>query len=88
MLVMECVPTTLGQEVTRALDIPVVGIGAGPGCDGQVLVLHDLLGVSGKTPKFAKDFLRGNPGGIEGAITAYCEAVRGGHFPDAEHSFD
>ncbi|MDD5035916.1 MAG: 3-methyl-2-oxobutanoate hydroxymethyltransferase [Methylococcaceae bacterium] len=87
LLVLECVPATLAEEVSRALEIPVIGIGAGPDCDGQVLVLHDMLGLSsGKRPRFVKDFLS-EAGDIPSAIRAYVAAVRGGQFPAQEHSF-
>lgn len=87
LLVLECVPALLAEEVSRALAIPVVGIGAGPGCDGQVLVLHDMLGVSpGKRPRFVQNFMAG-AADIPAAIRAYAEAVRAGRFPDADHSF-
>jgi 3-methyl-2-oxobutanoate hydroxymethyltransferase len=87
LLVLECVPATLAEEISRALEIPVIGIGAGPGCDGQVLVLHDLLGLSaGKPPRFVKDFLAGAEG-IPQAVRAYVDAVRAGEFPGQEHSF-
>lgn len=87
LIVLECVPATLAEEVSRALDIPVIGIGAGPGCDGQVLVLHDLLGISpGKRPRFVKDFMA-ETGNIPEAIRAYADAVRTGRFPAAEHAF-
>jgi 3-methyl-2-oxobutanoate hydroxymethyltransferase len=87
MLVLECVPAMLGEEVSRALDIPVIGIGAGPGCDGQVLVLHDMLGLRfGKRPRFVKDFLA-EADSIPGAVRAYAAAVREGRFPAEEHSF-
>ena len=87
LLVLECVPATLGEEITRALDIPVIGIGAGAGCDGQVLVLHDLLGLgSGKRPRFVKNFMA-DAGDIPSAIRAYAQAVRNGSFPAKEHSF-
>lgn len=87
LLVLECVPATLGEEVSRALEIPVVGIGAGPGCDGQVLVLHDMLGLHpGKPARFVKDFLAG-ANGVAGAIEAYAHAVRSGAFPGPEHCF-
>lgn len=89
MLVLECVPRALATEVTRSLDIPVIGIGAGVGCDGQVLVMHDLLGLRGphRTPRFVKDFLAGTDS-IEGAFSAYLQAVREGRFPAQEHGFD
>ncbi len=87
MLVLECVPSGLAARIAGELDIPVIGIGAGPDCDGQVLVLHDMLGVTpGKRPKFSKDFLAGR-GSVAEAIGAYADAVRDGSFPAAEHSF-
>lgn len=87
MLVLECVPAELAARIAGELEIPVIGIGAGPGCDGQVLVLHDMLGVTpGKRPKFSKDFLAGR-GSVAEAIGAYADAVRDGSFPAAEHSF-
>jgi 3-methyl-2-oxobutanoate hydroxymethyltransferase len=88
MLVLECVPRALAAEITSDLPIPTIGIGAGPGCDGQVLVLHDLLGVtSGRRPRFVRDFLVAG-GSVEGAVRAYVEAVRNGSFPGPEHVFD
>ncbi len=87
LLVLECVPASLGEEITRALEIPVIGIGAGPGCDGQVLVLHDMLGVTiGKRPRFVKDFLA-DAGNIAAALRAYASAVREGRFPTEENCF-
>lgn len=86
MLVLECVPTPLAQRITRELDIPVIGIGAGPYTDGQVLVIYDMLGISPRQPKFTKNFLVG-AGSIKQALQAYADDVRAGHFPAAEHSF-
>ncbi|HEY0661361.1 MAG TPA: 3-methyl-2-oxobutanoate hydroxymethyltransferase [Lysobacter sp.] len=88
MLVLECVPSSLAAAITADLSIPTIGIGAGPQCDGQVLVLHDLLGVNSghRRPKFVKDFLA-EGGSITGAVQAYAAAVRDGSFPDAEHSY-
>ena len=88
LLVLECVPTALAQAITAASPIPTIGIGAGPHCDGQVLVLHDLLGLDGghRRPKFVKDFLA-EGGSVAGAVQAYCAAVRDGAFPDAEHAY-
>lgn len=88
MLVLECVPSALAARITADLAIPTIGIGAGPACDGQVLVLHDLLGVNSghRRPRFVKDFLA-EGGSIAGAMQAYAEAVRSGTFPDAEHSY-
>ena len=88
LLVMEGVPVELGRRVTEALAIPVIGIGAGPHCDGQVLVIHDMLGITpGKRPKFSKDFLLGHDS-VAAAIAAYAEAVRNGTFPAPEHCFN
>ncbi len=87
-VVLECVPTTLAQEVTATINMPTIGIGAGPYCDGQVLVLYDMLGiVSGKRPKFTRDFLTQSEG-IPQALQAYVAAVKDGSFPAPEHSFD
>lgn len=81
LLVLECVPRRLAAEVTAALHIPVIGIGAGPDVDGQVLVLHDLLGITPPPhPRFVRDFLRGR-GSVQDAVVAYVEAVRGGTYP-------
>jgi len=88
LLVLEGVPTALGERVTRAVEIPVVGIGAGPHCDGQVLVCYDMLGITpGKRPKFSKDFLAGR-GSVAAAIAAYADEVRSGAFPAPEHGFN
>ena len=88
LLVMEGVPVELGRRVTEAVSIPVIGIGAGPHCDGQVLVIHDMLGITpGKRPKFSKDFLAGRDS-VAAAITAYAEDVRSGAFPAPEHCFN
>ena len=88
MLVLECVPSSVAAAITEASSIPTIGIGAGPDCDGQVLVLHDFLGIDTghRKPKFVKDFLASG-GSIAGAISAYAAAVRDGSFPDAEHSY-
>jgi 3-methyl-2-oxobutanoate hydroxymethyltransferase len=88
LLVLEGVPASLGERVTAAMSIPVIGIGAGPDCDGQVLVIHDMLGITpGKRPKFSKDFLAGR-GSVAEAIAAYAEDVRSGAFPAPEHCFN
>lgn len=88
MLLLECVPSSLAAEVTTAAGVPVIGIGAGPDTDGQVLVVHDMLGLSlsGFTPKFVRNFMQ-DAGSIEGAIAAYSHAVKGGLFPAPEHEF-
>jgi 3-methyl-2-oxobutanoate hydroxymethyltransferase len=88
LLVLECVPQALAAEITAAVSIPTIGIGAGPACDGQVLVLHDLLGVThGRRPRFVRDFLAAG-GSIDGAVRAFVGAVRDGSFPGPEHVFD
>lgn len=87
MLLLECVPATLAAEITAALEIPVIGIGAGLNVDAQVLVLYDMLGItSGKRPRFSKDFLQ-QGGDVRGAVAAYVQAVKSGAFPAAEHGF-
>ena len=88
LLVLECVPSALAERITAAIDIPTIGIGAGPGCDGQILVLHDLLGMNSghRRPRFVKDFLA-EGGSIEGALRAYADEVRDGRFPAPEHGY-
>ncbi len=87
LLVLEMIPADLGQHITQDLSIPTIGIGAGKDCDGQVLVLHDMLGIyPGKTPKFARNFLQG-AGSVQAALAAYVQAVKDGSFPGPEHCF-
>ena len=87
LLVLECVPVTLAERVTKALSIPVIGIGAGNVTDGQILVMHDALGITGgHIPKFAKNFLA-ETGDIRAAIRQYIADVEAGTYPAAEHSF-
>ena len=91
ILLLECVPTELGKEITELLSIPVIGIGAGPYTDGQIMVMHDMLGVtpSGiRVPKFVKNVLPESTDGLRGAFVVYAEAVKSGKFPGPEHSFD
>ena len=89
LLVLECVPTPLAAAITAAVAIPTIGIGAGPHCDGQVLVLHDMLGLDSghRRPRFVKDFLA-EGGSVAGAARAFAQAVRNGSFPDAGHSYE
>jgi len=89
LLVLECVPSSVAAAITQASTIPTIGIGAGAQCDGQVLVLHDLLGANTghRRPKFVKDFLA-EGGSLAGAVRAYAEAVRSGAFPDAAHAYE
>ncbi len=87
LLVLEAIPAALAERVTRALLIPTIGIGAGPGCSGQVLVMHDMLGVfPGHRPKFVKNFME-NQTDISAAISAYVRAVKDRSFPAQEHCF-
>jgi 3-methyl-2-oxobutanoate hydroxymethyltransferase len=86
MVVLESIPATLAAEVTGCLAMPTIGIGAGPACDGQVLVLQDLLGMTATPPRFAQDFMAG-AGSVAEAVRRYAQAVRTGAFPGPEHSF-
>ena len=86
-LVLECVPAQLAAQITRSIDIPTIGIGAGVDCDGQILVSYDLLGITpGKRVRFTKDFLI-ETGSVHRAIERYAEDVRARRFPGPEHSF-
>jgi 3-methyl-2-oxobutanoate hydroxymethyltransferase len=85
-IVLEGVPAELGAEITRALQIPTIGIGAGPGTDGQVLVINDLLGMSDRLPRFAKAYAQVGRA-IGDAAKAFAADVRSGAFPDQEHSY-
>ncbi len=86
-VVLECVPALLAEKISKALQIPTIGIGAGAGCDGQVLVYQDMLGISGFKPKFCKQFA--NLGEImTGAIKNYIEEVESGVFPAEENCFE
>ena len=87
MVVLEAIPSSLGEKITAELHIPTIGIGAGPDCSGQVLVLQDMLGISpGKPPKFVKNFMDGHAS-IEAAVKAYVREVKSGKFPGIEHGF-
>lgn len=87
MLVLECVPASLGKAITKAVKIPVIGIGAGADCDGQVLVLYDMLGLTSEpTPKFNQNFLAAT-GSILTAVEKYVEAVKSGQFPTLEQQY-
>ncbi|MEK6236425.1 MAG: 3-methyl-2-oxobutanoate hydroxymethyltransferase [Planctomycetales bacterium] len=86
-VVLECIPTDLATRISQSLTIPTIGIGAGSGCDGQVLVTHDLLGLTaGRVPKFAKQFANLRES-ITEAVTQYCREVHSGEFPDEKHSY-
>lgn len=88
MLVLECVPSGLARMVSEKLAIPVIGIGAGPHTDGQILVMHDMLGISANyMPKFSKNYLL-ETGSIAGSVKQYINEVKANTFPGSEHSFD
>jgi 3-methyl-2-oxobutanoate hydroxymethyltransferase len=88
LLVLECVPASLAKRITERLSIPVIGIGAGTDTDGQILVMHDMFGISANyTPRFSKDFLA-ETGDIRKAIAKYKEDVQNQVFPGEEHSFE
>jgi 3-methyl-2-oxobutanoate hydroxymethyltransferase len=87
LMVLEAIPAALGSEATQLLKIPTIGIGAGPDCSGQVLVMHDMLGVfPGHKARFVRNFMDGQPS-IEAAVRAYVAAVKDQTFPAAEHCF-
>jgi 3-methyl-2-oxobutanoate hydroxymethyltransferase len=87
MIVLEAIPAALARDVTAALTIPTIGIGAGVDCSGQVLVLHDMLDVyPGKKAKFVKNYMRSG-GSIQGAVELYVKEVKAKSFPGPEHSF-
>lgn len=88
MILLECVPSELAAEISQAVKVPVIGIGAGSATDGQVLVLHDMLGLSltGRAPKFVKNFMEGQTS-IQAALEAYVKAVKNLEFPAPEHGF-
>ena len=87
MLLLECVPVSLAEKITRQAGIPVIGIGAGSQCDGQILVLYDILGVStGHIPKFSKNYMTVSAD-LNAAVKSYVTDVKNGSFPSAEHCF-
>jgi 3-methyl-2-oxobutanoate hydroxymethyltransferase len=89
MLLLECVPGDLAKLITNELKIPVIGIGAGVHTDGQIMVVHDLLGISclEKPPKFVKNFME-DAGSIPEAIKSYVSEVKNKHFPSDIHTFE
>jgi 3-methyl-2-oxobutanoate hydroxymethyltransferase len=87
MLVLEAIPSSLAAQTTAALAIPTIGIGAGPQCSGQVLVLHDMLDIyPGRRARFVRNFMAGSDG-VGSALVRYVKAVKSGEFPGPEHSF-
>ncbi len=88
LLVIECIPASLAKTISEALTIPVIGIGAGKDTDGQILVMHDVLGISsGYIPRFSKNYLK-QTGEIRAAVRAYVDEVANGSFPGPEHTFN
>lgn len=90
LLLLEAIPQQLAERITQRLRIPVIGIGAGQRVDGQIMVMHDLLGITPlgiKVPKFVKNFLAESTDGIPGAFATYLRAVKDGSFPGSEHSY-
>ncbi len=87
VLILECIPSALAKQVSEAISIPTIGIGAGKDCDGQVLVSYDMLGINtGYMPKFVKNFLEQN-NSIESAVIDFINSVKDSSFPDNEHSY-
>jgi 3-methyl-2-oxobutanoate hydroxymethyltransferase len=91
LLVLELMPAVVAQRITDTISAPTIGIGAGPHCGGQVLVLYDMLGIygsnyGGRTPRFVRNFMTGHDS-VEAAVRAYVEAVKQGSFPAPEHCF-
>ena len=87
MIVLECIPRRLAARITGSIAIPTIGIGAGVDCDGQILVLYDVIGISSYIPKMANDFLK-EGGNIRGAVRKYVDAVKTKSFPTLKQSFD
>jgi 3-methyl-2-oxobutanoate hydroxymethyltransferase len=87
LILLECIPTALGAAITRELRVPVIGIGAGPQVDGQILVIYDVLDItSGRKPRFVRNFMQGAGDNLE-ALRRYVQAVKKGEYPAPEHSF-
>ena len=87
LLVLECIPAKLAADISSKLDIPVIGIGAGRDTDAQVLVLHDLLGLTETAPSFVKNFMEGAPS-VQAALEAFVAAVKSGSYPSLEHTYN
>jgi len=87
IVLLECIPSELGKRITEALEVPVIGIGAGPDTDGQILVLYDVLDItSGRKPRFVKNFMEGATSNVD-ALKRYVEAVKTRAYPAPEHEF-
>ena len=87
LLVLECIPAELAADISEKLTIPVIGIGAGPGTDAQVLVMHDMLGLSEHSARFVQNFMEGQAS-VQDALRAFVEAVKSGAYPRPEHSYE
>ena len=86
VLLLECIPAPLASAITAKVDIPVIGIGAGPDTDAQVLVMHDLLGLSPRQPRFVENFMQGQSS-VQGALKAFVDAVKHGAYPREAHGY-
>jgi len=87
LVLLECIPTDLGRTITEAVKVPVIGIGAGPYTDGQILVLYDILDITtGRKPRFVRNFMAGSASPRE-AVERYVQAVKSGEYPAPEHCF-
>jgi len=87
LMLLECVPNEVGEQVSQTIDLPIIGIGAGPSVDGQILVLYDMLGVTqGRTPRFVRNFMAGADSLLD-ALQAYVSAVKDRSYPAKEHCF-
>lgn len=87
MVLLECIPVGLAERIHDAIDVPLIGIGAGPAVDGQILVLYDVLDITpGRKPRFSKNFMAGNDS-VNAAVSAYVKAVKSGEYPAEEHCF-
>jgi 3-methyl-2-oxobutanoate hydroxymethyltransferase len=87
IVLLECIPASLGRDITAALQVPVIGIGAGPHTDGQILVTYDMLDITtGRKPRFVRNFMEGSRSNLE-AVQRYVRAVKEGEYPAAEHNF-
>jgi 3-methyl-2-oxobutanoate hydroxymethyltransferase len=87
VVLLECVPRGVGDAIRAALEVPVIGIGAGAGVDGQILVIYDILGITqGRTPRFVKNFMQGRDSVLD-ALKAYVQAVKDRSYPAEEHTF-
>jgi len=87
LVLLECIPAALGREISQALKVPVIGIGAGPDTDGQILVLYDILDITaGRKPRFVRNFMPGSDS-PQAAVARYVQAVKSGEYPAPEHCF-